>query len=86
MSKESIVRWPLRPSQAASVAHGLTMALSDLLEEEGGGEVSRRAFLKACAIVTACEVFAGEVSHFFGGQLGDDETLLAEIEERFYGE
>ena len=86
MSKESIVRWPLRPSHAASVAHGLAVALSDLLQEEGGGEIPRRAFLKACAIAAANEVLAGEVSHFFGGQLGDDETLLAEIEERFHGE
>ena len=83
MSKEVIVRWPLRPSESASVSHALCMAMADLAEEEGGGEVPRRTYLKMCALAWAAEVFSQEVSAFFGGQFGECEDMLTLLEEKW---
>lgn len=85
MSKEVTVHWPLRPSESASIAHALNMALADLVEEEGGGEIARRAFLKMYALARAAEIFSREVSAFFGGQLGAAEDRLTELEDRWQG-
>ena len=83
MSAENPESWPLRPSHSASVSHALCMALFDLLHEEGGGEVSRRAYLKMCGLAKAAELFSKEVSGFFGNQRGEAEDLLEALEERF---
>lgn len=83
MSKESIVRWPLRASTSAQISHALCMTLADLVSEEGGGEISRRAHLKMCGLALAAEVFSQEVSAFFGGQLGECEDMLELIEARW---
>lgn len=86
MPLESPQTWPLRPSHSSYVLHGLCMALADLIHEEGGGSLSRRALLKAGGIATAAEVFAGEVADFFGGQAGEYENLLEQLENEFMTE
>lgn len=83
MSDQIPLTWPLRPSHSAAVAHALCMALADLLIEQGGGEISRRAYLKACGLATAAELFAKETSGFFGNQRGEDEELLELLEEKW---
>lgn len=83
MSKEIVVRWPLRPSESAFITHALNMAMVDLVEEEGGGQVSRRAYLKMCALARAAEVFSEEVSAFFGNQLGEAEDALTDLEDKW---
>ena len=86
MSKDHLETFPLRPSHAAAVTHGLVMALADLVHEEAGGETSRRAFLKMASIATAAEVVAQDVARFFGSRMGEDEDLLEAIEARYMNE
>jgi hypothetical protein len=57
------------------------MAFSDLVLHEGGGEISRRRYLKLCALAKAAELFSREVSGFFGNQRGDNEELLEGLED-----
>lgn len=86
MSQESPETWPLRPSHSAYVLHGLCMALSDLIQEEGGGQTSRRALIKAAGLAAAAELFAGEVAHFFGSRPPDDHDHLELIQDHYEAE
>lgn len=83
MSKLHLESFPLRPGHTAHVLHGLCLALADLVEEEAGGDTSRRAFLKMARIATAAELFAREVAHWFGSRLGEDHDLLEELQARY---
>lgn len=86
MSDEIPETWPLRPSHAAAVAHGLCMALADLIHHQGGPDVSRRAYLQMCGLATAAELFTNEVSHWFGSRMGEDEDSLERLEDRYLEE
>ena len=86
MSEESPLSWPLSPSHSASVAYALCMALADLIHEEGGGEVSRRAFLQACGLATAAEVFSREAARWYGTRMGKDHDLLEALQARYMEE
>lgn len=83
MSDETPETWPLRPSYSASALHGLCMTLADLVREAGGPKVSRRSYLKLCAVTSAAELLAAEVSQWFGTRLGEDEDQLEFLEDRY---
>lgn len=55
----------------------------DVIQEEGGGEISRRGYLKLYSLGLMAEFLSGEVSHFFAGQLGEAEDMLALIEDKW---
>ncbi|HEX7048041.1 MAG TPA: hypothetical protein VF275_10785 [Gammaproteobacteria bacterium] len=80
---EQIPAWRPCPTHVAHVTHQLCMALSDLIVDEAGGEMSRRSYLKLCGLAMAAEVFSAEVARFFGNQEGEDEAVLAALEARY---
>lgn len=86
MNNEKPSSWPLRPSHSSYTLHGLCIALSDVIHEEGGGEVSRRSLLKATGLATAAELFAGEVAHFFGSRMGDEHDQLEALQDAYVEE
>lgn len=64
---------PLLPSQSAAV-------LADLACDEIGSNIYCRALLEINALSSAAEVFASEVSHFFGTRMGDARGSLEELQ------
>jgi hypothetical protein len=86
MSKDYLETFPLRPSHSTSVAYGLCMVMADLAEFEAGGETSRRAYLKMCALAVAAELFSKEAAHFFGSRKGEDEDRLEALEDNYMKE
>ena len=82
MSSESTETRPLRPSHASSITHTLCMALSDLLHEDGN-DLDRRAYVKACGLAAAAEVFSGEATGWYFQQMGEDHDLLEALQDRW---
>jgi len=74
---------PLRPSIAAHVTHQLCMAIADVVQDDAGGEMSRRAYLKLCGLATAAELFSRDAAHWYVNLLGEDHDLLVALEERY---
>ncbi len=86
MSDEKPETWPLLPAHSSYTLHGLCMALADVVREEVGGDVSRRALLKVNALASAAELFSAELAHFFGSRMGEDHDRLEAIEDRYLDE
>lgn len=85
MSPDKSETWPLRPSHASATLTGLCLALADLIEAEGGGEISRRAYLKMHSLALMAELLSHELTHWFGSQVGEDEDLLEAIQDKWVG-
>lgn len=84
MSDEKPETWPLWPSHSSYVVHGLCLAMADIVRDNGQ-HLSRRALLELSGLVTAAELFSGDVAHFFGSRLDDHEELEA-MQERYVEE
>lgn len=83
MTDKLSLQWPLLPSQAAGVTHYLCMAMADIVTREGGGEMSRRTYLKLYGLAMAAELVSGEAAGWYGRLKGEDEELLEGLEERY---
>lgn len=83
MPDQPPLKWPLRPSQAASAVHGLCLALSDLVHEDVADRVPRRVLLKVCGLATAAELLSGDVAHWFASRMGEEQDWLDWLEERY---
>lgn len=75
--------WPLPPSHSSYTLHGLCIALADVVHHEINNDISRRTLLKVHGLATAAELFAGELAHFFGSQVGEDFDQLEAIQQRY---
>jgi len=74
---------PLRPSIAAHAAHQLCMTIADIVNDEVGETMSRRAYLKLCGLATAAERFSKGAADWYVNLLGEDHDMLVALEERY---
>lgn len=77
--------WPPRPSTAACHLEGLTMAMADIVHQEGAGGIAadRRTYLALSAIAAAAEIHASELSHWFGSRMGEEHERLEELQDGY---
>ncbi|HEX7048521.1 MAG TPA: hypothetical protein VF275_13220 [Gammaproteobacteria bacterium] len=83
MSAENFGTRPLRPSHAASALNGICLALADLIQMHGSGEVSHRTHLKMHSLAMMAELLSRDVSRWFGSQAGEDHDLLEALQDRY---
>lgn len=77
--------WPPRPCTAAYNLEGLTMAIADIVHQDGAAGIheDRRIYLQLAAIAAAAEVYSRELAHWFGSRMGEDHELLESLQDRF---
>ncbi len=70
--------WPLQPSVTAHALDGLAHALDNIVFEYSDERHSELA-----GVAIAIQVFTAELGHFFSGQKGEAERMLAAVEDQW---
>lgn len=78
MTARTQAHWPLLPSLTAYALDGLAHALDNVVFEYSDERHSELA-----GVTVAIQVFAAELGHFFGGQKGEAERMLAAVEDEW---
>jgi hypothetical protein len=72
--------WPLRPSTTAYVMEGLTISLSELIQEAGHSD--QRELKQLSGLSLTLEQCASKLAHWFASRPPEDHDQLEELMDR----